>query len=1058
MSFVRKKDALDYYKSSGLEAPCLFAEDTTENGTKRFHVTAARNIYDNMLANLNSHYYEFWTADQPLVFGIDMDIKCEEGVDYDKILKRVIKNVQKGAKEYYGHEYQISDFVVLENSPVLQKEDNANKVSYHIICRGLAFENHLVAKDFYLRLVKDHNMEHCDPSIYNITCFRLCYNSKKGKKAIAIPKLCTIKDQNTCFPEVGTKKDAYRFWLRTMLTYVEEDDRVITKKQMSQKADKVQPNVTEESNINLEHILSQLPMEYCDNYESWVKVGMILKNAGDYFELWDEWSQKSDKYKGSEMKKVWDGFKKDGRLTVGTLIHWCHQHGIVNIFKDKRTLRDNVISYPEAPIDIGEKPMLLLNQAKLEPSVYEPYLDKKMIAVQSEKGTGKTSNLLKVLFSSGKIKKDTSVLFVSSRRTFGIKLLGDLKSEKFKLYSDIKEHYITSKRIICQIDSLMRLDCVKYDIVVIDECESLARYLTSSHFTKNPNSSLVVSTLKMRVREADHLYVLDADLSVRCMNFYKNTLQIDKNDYQLIVNEYKPYKDYSLVCMRYEHWLVKIIKDVADGKRLVIPMASNAKAKDLYSKIIQDFPNKNCLLIHKETSDEDKLEKLVNVNQIWKNYDVIIYTPSVCMGVSFDISGHFDRIYAYGCHMSLGAQEFCQMIHRVRDPIEKKVYIAMDYYKEYVKEEDALNYKEVEEMMCSDYYLTHYDVHNNLVPKEASHIIKNGDDTQIRRDVVLTYPYKQDVVYDLYVRNVWEVIENKLNFTASFFGYAKYKGYKIDFEKEEDNKELVKEMKDIRDKRVQEQMDKNHDGILNAKDITEEEFIQKVKTREEFLTEADFHEMQKYKLKKCYGIDEDIDREFIDMFNDRNKMKHYRNLSTIKETEQQPTDRKLQLLHRLRGKTDNCYKDFTIKNHYLCHYYALEGLKYVGLDINNLGVEIEEDKMQEGLEKYMKWAEKEPRRSDIALKFDLNIRNKILSEMNKATKMKLMNTIIESMYGFKFKKKGAVYEVIGYDVWDALPRDDKIIPVDLAEEAIRTDEDMFEEDYDFNALDEGIED
>jgi hypothetical protein len=1063
MSFVKKKDALDYYRGSGLKAPCLFAEDINTSGSKRFHVTAARNIYNNMLANVDCHYYEFWTGDQSLVFGMDIDMEKQDDMDPNKIVKRTIKNVMKGAKEYYQHEYQVSDVIVLENAPNIQSIENPNRLSYHIIFRGLTFENHLVAKDFYLRLVKDYNMEYCDPSIYNITCFRLCFNSKKGKKAIAIPKVITIKGETTCFADRSSNNDLYRFWLKTMVTYIEEDDPIITKKQMSQKVADIQPTVDNQAkldNINLEQIMFQLPMHYCDNYDTWIKMGMILKNAcpsGNYFDLWDRWSQQSAKYQSKVMKKTWDAFKKDSRLTIGTLIYWCNENGIVNVFKNKRSLQDNVMSYPERPIELDKTGCLSLNQAKLVPSIYEPYLDKRMIAVQSEKGTGKTSNLLEVLFSSGKISKNTSVLFVSSRRTFGIKLLGDLKSEKFRLYSDVKEHYITSKRIICQVDSLMRLDYHKYDIVVVDECESLARYLTSSHFTKNPHSSLVVSTLKMRIREADHVYILDADLSVRCMNFYKNIMELKEDDYQLIVNDYKPYKDYTLVCMKYDHWLVRIMRDVAEGKRLVVPMASNAKAKDLYSKITMDHPTKKVLLIHKETSDEDKLEKLVNVNSTWKDYDIVIYTPSVCMGVSFDITGHFDRIYAYGCHMSLGAQEFCQMIHRVRDPIEKKIYVSMDYYKEYVKEEDTLTYPEVEEMMCSDYYLTHFDVHNNLVPKEAGHIVKSNGEVQIRRDVVLSYPYKHDVVYDLYVRNVWETIENKLSFTASFFGYAKHKAYQLEFEKEATDKDLMMEMKEIREKRREEEEEKDVTGIMEAKDITDEEFKQKEMTKDEYITDKDKYEMRRYKFRKCYNIEDELTKDVVSIYKDVYLQQYYRKLSTIMATNAQTTTKKLQLLRTGREKYTDCYKDFTIKNHYLCHAFAIKALQCVGVDINNLEVEVSEADMQKGMDEFMEWAEDPPRKLNIAMKFQLNIRHKRLTDMNKVAKIKLFNSIVDGMYGIKFKKKGKAYEITGMEKWEELPRDDKILPVDLPDSMNEDNRDMFDEDFDFNALDEGIE-
>jgi len=1064
MSFIRKKDALDYFKSNGVKKPCLFSEDINVSGSKRFHVTSSRNIFDNMLTNENNHYYEFWTADQSLVFGLDLDIKKVDDIDGEKIVKQVIKNVINGAKKYYHHTYEPKDFIVLENSPIHQEEESPDKISYHIICRGLTFENHLVTKDFYMRLNKDYKMDHCDSSIYNVTCFRLCFSSKKGKKAMALPVKFTIDGMNTVFPERSSKKSMYKFWLRTLLTYIDDDDPIITKKHISHKNSvTLIDNNQDDTNIDakkLEDMIFQLPANYYDDRETWIKMGIILKNTGEFFDLWNRWSKQSTKYDNAVMQKTWESFKTDGRIKIGTLIHWCNESNVTNMLNSKRSLKDNIISYPEKPIQLDSSSKIILNQAKLEPSIYEPYINKRMIAVQSEKGTGKTTNLLKSLFTSGTVTKDTSILFVSSRRTFGIKLLGDLKDKKFKLYSNVKEHYITNPRIICQVDSLMRLDRIKYDIVVIDEAESLARYLTSSHFTKNPHSSLTVSTLKMRVKEADHIYVLDADLSIRCLNFYKNVLQLKEDEYQLIVNEYKPYEEYTFVSMSYDQWLVSIIRDVSNNKRLVIPMASNTKAKDLYTKITNDYPNKNVLLIHKETSDEDKLEKLVNVNNTWKNYDIIIYTPSVCMGVSFDISGHFDKIYAYGCHMSLGAQEFCQMIHRVRDPKDKKIYISMDYYKEFNKTEDFLSYEEVEEMMCSDYYLTHFDVHNNLVVKEASHIVHMDGEVQRRRDVVLQYPYKNDPVYDLYVRNVWEMIENKLNFSASFYGYAKHKGYKMEFQKEDVDKALVNEMKSIKDKRVEEQKMKNNTGIIEAKDITREEYNQLIKMRSEYLTEQNVHEIHRYNLKKCYAVDAaNITEEFVEIYNDQSKMKQYRNISTIIKTDTISTDSKLGLLKKSRQTNlslTNCYLDFTVKNQYAHHYYALSILKYAGVDINNLEVEISDDNMQEALENIVKWAENY--KKDIALKFDLNIRNKTLVDMNRTSRIKLANNIIESMYGIKFKKDKTMYKIMGNEIWDNLPREVKVIAIEMYNLDEVELKDMFGDDeVNFMALDEGIE-
>jgi len=48
-----------------------------------------------------------------------------------------------------------------------------------------------------------------------------------------------------------------------------------------------------------------------------------------------------------------------------------------------------------------------------------------------------------------KIFNNKKILFISSRRTFGAKLLGDIEKYGFKLYSEIKENNIYENKIIC---------------------------------------------------------------------------------------------------------------------------------------------------------------------------------------------------------------------------------------------------------------------------------------------------------------------------------------------------------------------------------------------------------------------------------------------------------------------------------------------------------------------------------------------------------------------------------------------------------------------------------
>lgn len=1130
-SIFKKQEALNLYakikSKDGKSSQMLFQEDIDRAGSKRFYVTDAKSIFTKIEKSAEPHFYEFWSDKTKMCFGVDIDYdKTTNKIEPNVLLTNIINTVVEGAKKYYNYTYKISDIIVLENDPYLQQEDNPNKYSSHIIFRGLSFENVTVCKDFFLRLNKDYEIEkmYVDKAIYNLTCFRLYMNSKMGKSAMLVPKSLKIGNKYTLTPSnETTHNDLYNFFLKTMLTYTVATDKTISTKEIKYKTQAVLPKQYDGANnidnINIEHILDSLPEKYYDEYDLWCKIGMILysyhSDKFDTFTLWDNWSQKSTKYHQKEMAGKWKSFgQNQGRLTIGTLIKWAKDEGIDNIYKNTSQSVDSIVqSYPVRPIrisldNLNSNQITMLSQAKLTPEIYEPLMKTKLVAVQSEKGTGKTSNLFKTMFENENswINEDTSICFVSSRITFGYKLLGDLKDYGFELYSQIKDQQIYSKRIICQIDSFMRLERDTYDVIIIDECESLARYITSSHFTKSPKAGMIVENLEVRIADAGQVFILDADLSDRCINYYKKIINPAPNNFHVVINDFKPYSEYKLIYSAYASWIRQIRLKIQDGKRIVVATASNAKAKDLDHMLKEYFPEKKILLIHKETSDEDKKALLLNVNDEWAKYDVVIYTPSVCMGVSFDIDGHFDYIFAFGCHESLGAQEWCQMIHRIRTPTYKDIYVAIDQYKQFSDEEDSVNYKTVEKMLCSDYYLTNYELHNNLIQKKIKRIktqeevnkfnnIDSGIDADINdsdltesdssvttnttnttnmtesvniqstnssvsiNDKILYYPHKNEPIYDLYVRNSWEQIENKLNFPASFFGYAKFKEYQLEYlPPSEEDKEILGEMKAIRAEREDQELEEKVNGIVSAEDLDREEYNNKVKQRDEFITKEDRYAIQKFNLRTCYNIkmpepidqnaDEEnaddpieetennktlengyITKDFVAEYYQRDRMKWYRNLSTILAITEQKTGEKLSVLkdnQQYDSIISNCYLEFTTKNKYVYHYYALEVISLCGFNINDLSIRIAYPDLITHIYDCIAWCDE--RKDEIAFKYDLKITHKSLTELSEIEQMKYINRIIESQYGLKIKrennsihKDNILYKLDDNGIWDNLP-------------------------------------
>lgn len=67
----------------------------------------------------------------------------------------------------------------------------------------------------------------------------------------------------------------------------------------------------------------------CD-YDTWIKIGMAIHHAtgGTGFEIWDEWSQRGDKYESKGMDSHWHSFGRCANpVTIGTLIHHAEAAG-----------------------------------------------------------------------------------------------------------------------------------------------------------------------------------------------------------------------------------------------------------------------------------------------------------------------------------------------------------------------------------------------------------------------------------------------------------------------------------------------------------------------------------------------------------------------------------------------------------------------------------------------------------------------------------------------------------------------------------------------------------
>lgn len=80
----------------------------------------------------------------------------------------------------------------------------------------------------------------------------------------------------------------------------------------------------------LEQIAEALRCIPADDYDTWIRMGMALKqHLGDRgFPLWDDWSATSHKYDGGGMAKRWASFRR-GEVTIASLFYAAMDHGYI---------------------------------------------------------------------------------------------------------------------------------------------------------------------------------------------------------------------------------------------------------------------------------------------------------------------------------------------------------------------------------------------------------------------------------------------------------------------------------------------------------------------------------------------------------------------------------------------------------------------------------------------------------------------------------------------------------------------------------------------------------
>lgn len=141
-----------------------------------------------------------------------------------------------------------------------------------------------------------------------------------------------VYGKNNKMRMLGSNKDGENRPLRlihgndidTLISYIPDDVEKLElpKKEKKEPKKEIKKGITEPTIIS--NILDLLDDKRFENYDDWLKIGMICFNEGIDVSVWDEYSKKSIKYKEGECSKKWKTFGKN-TLTIATLWNWLKE-------------------------------------------------------------------------------------------------------------------------------------------------------------------------------------------------------------------------------------------------------------------------------------------------------------------------------------------------------------------------------------------------------------------------------------------------------------------------------------------------------------------------------------------------------------------------------------------------------------------------------------------------------------------------------------------------------------------------------------------------------------
>jgi len=858
-----KEQALTKLASLNNDIYHLFSSDKNCCGAKYFHLYTYENVY-NIVKNKNEHYYENYDNNKSIKFFMDIDF------NFNKIDKNDIHFKYDNMDDFIN--VVLTEFTNIfsnygyNNYPVIVQNASTDiKASYHIIFPTIIFKSCDHIKDFMnniqSNLIKNlFDLRIIDPAVYRTGCLRLLHCSKFKKQnklkfyksynynfisdeQIFMDSLLLNFDKNINVINYDIKKVHPVNDINQIANHV-FNTTINNLHVQTQQVNTVQKCINTFSNdvISLEELqklLDLINIKNADNYETWIRIGSALKNSNpDSFNLWVEWSKMSPKFKSDNDCLVrWNSLNLK-YITIGTL-KWFAKTDSPKEYSELYKSIDEQFNVPSIKINqeylLNDIKKSLNEKSCVVSSLIDNWIcsNNKCFVIKSPYGTGKTQLLIKLIREYG-LKR---VLYISYRKTLSNSIFGSFYELQFEKYTD--KNYSADK-FICQVDSLLKivnnesLELPSYDLVIFDEVESILNHFNAKTLKEKED---IFDYMIGIANNSKKCIMLDGDISNRAFTLIKN---IGSNIF--VENIYPKLPKHFIFTENKDKFDKEINDDLKNGKKIVIVGMSS----ELCLRYNEMYKEKYKVCVYTSNSDDEQFKTLINVNNYWTQFDLVMYSPTIESGVDFN-EKYFDKMYCMLSSESTSQRGFLQMCARIRYLKNNNIMIYLNHIP-YYESAHPYTYSEAKQFFLSIY---------NKYNKRKIIINPETKKSEIQ--------YENSLFNEILIYNILEK-ENKNSayFVPILLNLMKSKSHTYELDKNVtiiENNSKVKKSAIIQTK------------IINAQDINQNDFDELlIKQNASKLIHEDKIKMERFIYKKTFKT-EIIDEEFM--------KKYYRKIHVI---------------------------------------------------------------------------------------------------------------------------------------------------------------------------------